>query len=68
MVVRYKHRTIKGLSGVYQCDKEDLIQLLKNKRFQECLYWLQAEVDGRVYHYDVKKGWIKTPLGIGTRL
>lgn len=68
MVVRYKHRTTKGLSGPYQCDKEELIQLLKNKRFQECLYWLQAEFNGRVYHYDVKTGWRKKPFCIGTCL
>jgi len=62
MIVEYQYRSTRGKFGWFQCDREDFLKMFHNKRFQECLYWIDVKVlipcrtgfqyRCKMYHYD----------------
>jgi len=57
MIVEYYCRLKNGkLSECYRCDKADFKKMLKNRRFRECVEWVDVwTVEGPLapYRYDV---------------
>lgn len=61
-IIEYRYRSTRGVFGWFQCDREDFLKMFHNRRFQECLYWIDVRVNRKyrtnyqwiqdLYHYD----------------
>lgn len=59
MDIRYQYRSgAKGKNfGWYICDKNDFLQMVRNKHWREDTMWCRAIADGVTYMWTKHTGW-----------